>query len=142
VRNRCGYGITVWAEARDCEDEVESMTPLKDGEEVPWCFDDWRRRREKLEISRNCIGVKFDDKEWHNIGDIPVDVEGTSIHKIVQDSASSEHYFVCDVMLRNDVKVITFRSTLSVHNATKITLEVAATGEDGEVSDQIYTICK
>ncbi|RKP11114.1 hypothetical protein THASP1DRAFT_27093 [Thamnocephalis sphaerospora] len=140
LRNRSGHSLTVWAEARDCKDEVESTHQLPDGEELPWNFEEWHKQREKLEDMRSCIGVKFDDGTWENVSDVPVDAEGTAVYTLSPSVAGIPHRLVCEVVLKNDVKVVTFRSTLIVENTTTTPLEVTMTDICGKVLEQTYQI--
>lgn len=53
IRNRTGYDITIWNSTNS--NEGPTLKELKDGENIPWWFEDWRKRREVSENSSRII---------------------------------------------------------------------------------------
>lgn len=50
LRNRTGYRITVWNSTDSNEEPV--LKELENGQDMPWWFEDWRKRREVRQRKR------------------------------------------------------------------------------------------
>lgn len=122
IRNRTGYPIHVWAESENNTDIV--VHKIKDGGDMPWRFDDWRKMRETVASKNNMLGLQFDGVPWESLKDIPVEQEGRSLFVLRPKLNSVSHRVAVDIHIKNNVKVVTFSSALLVENATSLPIEV------------------
>ncbi|KAJ9050363.1 Vacuolar protein sorting-associated protein 13 [Entomophthora muscae] len=123
LRNRTGYAMHVWGDNNLDSEEVE-LQRIPDGEDVPWRFDDWRKMRESFIQSRNSLGLQFENVAWESVKDVLVDQEGINIYTLRPLLNSVAHRLVCEVSLNDNVKIVTFRSPLQIHNTTLLPLEM------------------
>ncbi|KAI0218945.1 Vacuolar protein sorting-associated protein 13 [Massospora cicadina] len=123
LRNRTGYAMHVWGD-NNLDSEEVALQRIPDGEDVPWRFDDWRKMRESFIQSRNSLGLQFENVAWESVKDILVDQAGISIYTLRPLLNGVAHRLVCEVQLEDNVKVVTFRSPLLIHNATLLPLEM------------------
>ncbi|RUP42956.1 hypothetical protein BC936DRAFT_137841 [Jimgerdemannia flammicorona] len=139
LRNRTGYGIHVWAAT---EGNVDiTVKDMGDGTDLPWWFDDWRSRRESMHDARkNTLGVQIDGPAWESLQDIPVDRESTTIFILRPKVKSVTHRLVVDVKLKDNVKVVTFRSSLVVENRTLLPVDVLMVDQNGKEASPINKI--
>lgn len=64
----------------------------------------------------NTIGVKFQDRPWEQIGNIAVDKEGQYTYILRPRLDKILHRMLCDIVVENNVKIVTLRSTYNVFN--------------------------
>jgi len=122
IRNRTGYPIHVWAESENNTDIV--VHKIKDGSDMNWRFDDWRKMRETVTSRKNTLGLQFDGVPWESLKDIPVEREGRNLYVLRPKLNSVSHRVAIDIHIKNNVKVVTFSSALLVENATSLPIEV------------------
>lgn len=135
LRNETGLTILVWPESRDLNKPVSGVKSLDDGADVPWRFEDRRRARENVSALRhNALGIQLRDSPWEAIRGISVDREGEHVLPLRPRLDSVAHQIACDIKLENNVKVITFRSTLNVENHTSIAVEMIVVDAHGKAS--------
>lgn len=131
-QNKSGFDLQVWASGQKSSKAVHA---LADGTEVQWRFDDWRRMRENVQVGKNTIGIKFQGSEMEPLRDIPVDREGDFPYVIRPAANGVLHRLVVSVHLKNNVKMVTFRSPLVVHNNTQLKMDmVVVDAKDVHVS--------
>ncbi|CAG8475084.1 9038_t:CDS:10, partial [Acaulospora morrowiae] len=132
--NQTGYALHVWA-----NDAVDIMyETMPDGGELAWRFDDWRKTRESITVTKNMLGIQLEGPLWECIKDIPVDREGETLYSLrpkLEDNVS--HRLVVDVKLKDNIKVVTFRSVLVVENRTLVTVELLV---DNASVNKVYQI--
>ncbi|KAJ2551316.1 Vacuolar protein sorting-associated protein 13, partial [Coemansia sp. RSA 1878] len=131
--NRTGIDCHVWvdvaegAAAARAQRIDTSPVLLRDGESLPWRFEDWRRRREQLEATAHHIGIQFANGKWEWLRRVQVDREGVR-HYTLQPAADGIHHRVA-VEVRLDavnlVKRVELRSPLVLANNTRVAMEVA-----------------
>ncbi|KAI9289370.1 hypothetical protein BC943DRAFT_349025 [Umbelopsis sp. AD052] len=133
IANRTGYTISVWnSQSRDALDNKQ-LTQIKNGENLPWAFTDWRKRRE-MELStfgNNNIGIRFDNKKWDPLKAITIDRQGEHQYILRPKLNEISHRLVVDIKIIDNVKVVTLRSGLLLENRTLVPLEVAITDSKG-----------
>ncbi|KAF0534769.1 vacuolar protein sorting-associated protein 13 [Gigaspora margarita] len=139
LRNKTGYDITVWAIASDDAKDTE-IKLMNDGQELDWRFDDWRKMREMMHVTKNMLGIQFKGSNWECIKDIPVDREGETLYILRPKKNEVYHRLVVDVKLVNNVKIVTFRSALVVENRTNLTLELLVVDTYGNHVSKVYQI--
>ncbi|KAG0317193.1 hypothetical protein BGZ99_006445, partial [Dissophora globulifera] len=127
LKNRTGYPLHVWAESENNIDIV--VHKMKDGANLPWRFDDWRKMRETVVSKKNTLGIQFDGVPWESLKDVPVEREGRYLYVLRPKLHSVSHRVAVDIHIKNNVKVVTFSSALLVENATSLPIEVVVVDE-------------
>ncbi|KAG9326243.1 hypothetical protein KVV02_000958 [Mortierella alpina] len=130
IRNRTGYPLHVWAESENNIDIV--VHKMKDGVDLPWRFDDWRKMRETVASKKNTLGIQFDGVPWESLKDVPVEREGRYLYVLRPKLNKVSHRVAVDIHIKNNVKVVTFSSALLVENATSLPIEVVITDDKGK----------
>ncbi|KAJ3092913.1 hypothetical protein HK102_000456 [Quaeritorhiza haematococci] len=130
LRNETGYDMHVWAESIGDGLDTE-LKKLGNGQEIPWRFDDWRVMRENTSSVPNKLSVQLSGASWESLKGIPVDREGRSVYMLRPMVDHVTHRLVCEVTLRNKIKVVTFRSAMVVANETRHTVEVIVVNAQG-----------
>ncbi|KAJ2597508.1 Vacuolar protein sorting-associated protein 13 [Coemansia sp. RSA 1721] len=138
--NRTGIDCHVWVdlpEGTTARTERIDTTPvlLRDGESLPWRFEDWRRRREQLEVKSHHLGVQFANGQWEWLRRVQVDREGVKHYTLVPAVDDINHRLAVEVKLDavNLVKRVVLRSPLVVENQTRVAMEVAMCDYRGEL---------
>ncbi|KAJ2786527.1 Vacuolar protein sorting-associated protein 13 [Coemansia interrupta] len=138
--NRTGIDCHVWVdlpEGATARSERIDTTPvlLRDGESLPWRFEDWRRRREQLEVKSHHLGIQFANGQWEWLRRVQVDREGVKHYTLVPAIDDINHRLAVDVKLDavNLVKRVVLRSPLVVENQTRVAMEVAMCDYRGEL---------
>ncbi|KAI8610486.1 hypothetical protein BC830DRAFT_1069804 [Chytriomyces sp. MP71] len=138
LRNKTGYSMTLWMESSgDGLDTV--LQDLKNNEEIPWRFDDWRVMRENVSPTPNKLSIQMHGQEWETLKAIPVDREGIKTYILRPSVNRIAHRLVCEVKMRNNIKVVTFRSTSVVQNLTGLQVDVMVVNAKGQMTSGIYT---
>ncbi|KAG0313845.1 hypothetical protein BGZ97_009846 [Linnemannia gamsii] len=127
LKNRTGYPLHVWAESENNIDIV--VHKMKDGANLPWRFDDWRKMRETVASKKNTLGIQFDGVPWESLKDVPVEREGRYLYVLRPKLNKVSHRVAVDIQIKNNVKVVTFSSALLVENATSLPIEVVVVDE-------------
>ncbi|KAJ3110151.1 hypothetical protein HK100_003137 [Physocladia obscura] len=131
--------MTLWIEsAGDGLDTV--LHEIKNHEEIPWRFDDWRVMRENVSPTPNKLSIQMHDQEWETLKGIPVDREGTKTYILRPSVNRIAHRIVCEVKMRKNIKVVTFRSTTVVQNSTGISVDVMIVNNKGKLTNGPYTL--
>ncbi|CEI90291.1 hypothetical protein RMCBS344292_04619 [Rhizopus microsporus] len=138
IRNRTGYDITIWNSTNS--NEGPTLKELKDGENIPWWFEDWRKRRETTDVTSNNLNVQIDGAQWRSLRDIQLDTEGEHIHALEPRLDNVQHHIVFDVKLANNIKVVTIRSSFVVENRTLLPVDLVSINPDGKTSSRIVKI--
>ncbi|KAJ1822144.1 Vacuolar protein sorting-associated protein 13 [Coemansia sp. RSA 2598] len=138
--NRTGIDCHVWVdlpEGATARTERIDTTPvlLRDGESLPWRFEDWRRRREQLEVKSHHLGIQFANGQWEWLRRVQVDREGVKHYTLVPAVDDINHRLAVEVKLDavNLVKRVVLRSPLVVENQTRVAMEVAMCDYRGEL---------
>ncbi|KAL9941010.1 hypothetical protein V8E36_000498 [Tilletia maclaganii] len=140
LRNRTGYRIAVWPEV---EDKRQRPAPayLDDGATIPWRFEDWKSTREHIkESSSNMLSLQIEGMPWERLKRISVDREGEFPISLRPKLNQVPHRLICEVQLKDNVKVITFRSSFQVENSTLVPVELVVLDTQGHLTDTIRKI--
>ncbi|CAG8609296.1 9150_t:CDS:10, partial [Funneliformis caledonium] len=139
LRNRTGYDLHVWSVSSDDATDTE-IVKMGDGKDLDWRFDDWRKTRESLSITKNMLGIQFDSATWECIREIPVDREAETLYKLRPKVGGVTHRMVVDVKLKDNIKVVTFRSVLVLENRTLLTIEMKIVDKQNKNVSDVYQI--
>ncbi|WRT64162.1 uncharacterized protein IL334_001091 [Kwoniella shivajii] len=135
VRNRTGLTVLLWPEQADLSKQVTGVKRLDDGADVPWRFEDRRQTRDNVSAVRhNTLGIQLQDTPWEALRGISVDREGDHILTLRPRLDRVSHQITCEIKLENNIKVITFRSTLNVENQTSLPIEMIVVDSHGKAS--------
>jgi vacuolar protein sorting-associated protein 13A/C len=88
------------------------------------------------------LGVQFEGAIWECIKEIPVDREGETLYILRPKVNKITHRLVVDVKLKDNIKVVTFRSVLVIENRTLLTIEMLIVDEHGKNVGKVYQIGK
>jgi vacuolar protein sorting-associated protein 13A/C len=139
IVNRTGYDLQIWGETSDGSGKGAELKQLHDGQEIPWRFGDWRVQRESTSASPNKISLQL-AAAWESVKGISVDREGCTSYVLRPTMDDVSHQLVCQVKLRDNVKVVTLRSSLVLENMTEIDLEVVTINESGKITSKIFAV--
>ncbi|KAJ3227354.1 hypothetical protein HK099_002420 [Clydaea vesicula] len=137
--NRTGYDMHVWADGTTNGLDTEFKL-LSDGEEMSWRFGDWRVLRESTTASPNKISLQISGPAWESLKSIAVDREGVRSYLLRPSIDQVSHQLVCEVTLKDNVKVVTFRSSTALENSTNVTLEVVTINSAGKLTSKIQEV--
>lgn len=141
IRNRTGYRLSVWSENEQQQGARHAARRVEDGRDMPWLFEDWKSLREQpTEAGDNRLAVHLDDTPWERVRRINVDREGEYVITLRPKLNRTTYRLLYDVKLKNNVKVITFRSTFNIDNRALIPIEVGVVDDAGEVGDVVLQI--
>ncbi|CAG8518582.1 8655_t:CDS:10 [Ambispora gerdemannii] len=139
LRNKTGYDMHVWAVSPNDNNEAV-IQKLADGCYTNWRFDDWRKTRETMTVTKNMLGLQFEGARWESIKDIPVDREGETLYILRPKLNNISHRLVCDIKLKDNIKYVTFRSALVIENRTLLTIEMMVVDAQGQKLSKVYQI--
>ncbi|CAO3587114.1 unnamed protein product [Absidia cylindrospora] len=126
LKNRTGYPIHVWNNSNESSPAGEvTVSRLEDGKDLPWWFEDWRKRREMTETVSNILNVQLEGALWETLRNAHVDTEGEHIYTLRPLIRNVQHRIVFDVKLVDNVKVVTIRSAMVIENRTLLPVDVA-----------------
>ncbi|KAI8968414.1 hypothetical protein BDF20DRAFT_896210, partial [Mycotypha africana] len=131
LRNRTGYNILVWNTADSKEGPV--IKEIKNGADLPWWFEDWKKRRETTSFVSNNLNVQIDGALWESLRDINLDREGEHMHPLRPMIDNIQHHIVFQVELINNIKVVTIRSALVIENRTLLSIDLASINTNGKM---------
>nr|XP_019015055.1 vacuolar protein sorting-associated protein vps13 [Kwoniella pini CBS 10737]OCF53836.1 vacuolar protein sorting-associated protein vps13 [Kwoniella pini CBS 10737] len=135
IRNRTGLTILLWPEQADLSKQVTGVKRLDEGADVPWRFEDRKHTRDNVSAVRhNALGIQLQDTPWEALRGISVDREGDHILTLRPRLDKVSHQITCEIKLENNIKVITFRSTLNVENQTSLPIEMIVVDSHGKAS--------
>ncbi|KAK0549054.1 Vacuolar protein sorting-associated protein 13 [Tilletia horrida] len=140
IHNRTGYRIAVWPEV---EDKRQRPPPqyLDDGADIPWRFEDWKSTREHIkETSSNMLSLQIEGMPWERLKHISVDREGEFPISLRPKLNQVPHRLICEVKLKENMKIITFRSSFQVENSTLVPVELVVLDTNGHLTEVIRKI--
>ncbi|KAG8799617.1 hypothetical protein FRC17_007079, partial [Serendipita sp. 399] len=127
IRNETGSALEIWS---NTEAGSGQSTLLQQGQIIDWRFDDWRSLREHVSASgHNSLGIKFHGKDWETIPSVTVDKEGQFPVLLRPRMDGVLHRLLCDVVVEDNVKLVTLRSTYKIDNECLYPLEVILVDE-------------
>ncbi|THH01814.1 hypothetical protein EW026_g979 [Hermanssonia centrifuga] len=134
IRNRTGCSVCVWSDVDGSTDISDvTMTEIANEKSIDWRFDDWKTMREHVSsTAHNSIGLQFIGKQWDQVRSIPVDREGEYTFSLRPKTERYAYRVLCEVIVQDNVKVVTLRSTFKVENQTLYPLEIMLVDEGGQ----------
>ncbi|KAJ3072035.1 hypothetical protein HDU98_004400 [Podochytrium sp. JEL0797] len=139
LKNKTGYDMTLWIESSGDGLDTE-LQELHNDEEIPWRFDDWRVMRENVSPTPNKLSIQMHGQEWETLKGIPVDREGTKTYILRPSVNRIAHRLVCEVKMRKNIKVVTFRSSSVIQNSTGLSVDVMVVNSKGQMTSGVYTL--
>jgi len=130
IRNRTGCAITLWSES-NAQIKSAPLVAVKDKEEIPWRFTDWREMRETTHPVTNRLAMQINGPGWETLRNIPVDKEGTFALALRPSRNGIQQRVICDVKLHDTAKQVTFRSAFTVVNEVMVDLDVLIVDQQG-----------
>lgn len=85
-------------------------------------------------MRHNALGIQLQDTSWESLRGISVDREGDHLLSLRPRLEKVSHQITCEIRLENNIKVITFRSTLKVENQTSLPVEMIVVDAHGKAS--------
>jgi vacuolar protein sorting-associated protein 13A/C len=84
------------------------------------------------------LGIQIQDgnrnSRWEKLRQISVDRAGEKVLTLRPRLDTVSHQIACEIKLENNVKIITFRSTLNVENQTSLPIEMIVVDSHGKAS--------
>ncbi|KAI9208535.1 uncharacterized protein BJ171DRAFT_419574 [Polychytrium aggregatum] len=139
LRNRTGYSIFIWSEAQADTSGTQIHT-LGNNDDMPWRFEEWRATRESTMPVPNKLSVQINGPSWESLKNITVDTEGVVTYLLRPMINQITHRFVCDVRLKDNIKIVTFRSVTVVQNETNLPLELMVVNSKKQMTSGIYNM--
>ncbi|KAH7930968.1 vacuolar protein sorting-associated protein 13 [Leucogyrophana mollusca] len=133
IRNRTGSPVFVWSDDDTNRNAKDSSTvKVANDQTVDWRFDDWKTMREHVSTSeQHNIGIQFVGKPWEALRGIPVDREGEFTFSLRPRMEKYTDRLLCSVVVQDNVKIVTLRSTYLVENQTFYPLELMLVDHTG-----------
>lgn len=125
IYNDTGLDLNVWIASKEAKDK-RGLTTLKNGEVLPWEFEDWRKVRDSLDTdnSQSILGVQVVGSKYKTTLEIDVTSEGEEVYMLEPAKNQVHNRLACELKLCEDnVKLITLRSTLLLENTTSTTVQ-------------------
>jgi len=121
--NQTGYDLNVWIDGQSTDSaHRKQLTLLKNGDHIPWAFEDWREIRKNLNMQteRDTLAVEFIDSQFNPVKAISLTTEGEDIFMLEPKYRNAYHHrLACEVVLAKDkVKHVILKSTITIHNHT------------------------
>lgn len=85
-------------------------------------------------LRHNALGVQLKGSPWEAIRGISVDRAGEHVLALRPKLDKVSHQIACEIKLENNIKVITFRSTLNVENETNLPIEMIVVDSHGKAA--------
>ncbi|KAI7902142.1 uncharacterized protein BX663DRAFT_436105 [Cokeromyces recurvatus] len=135
LRNRTGYNIMVW----NTTDEP-TIKEIKNGGNLPWWFEDWKKRRETTTFTSNELNIQIEGAIWESLRKINLNREGEHMHDLRPMINQVQHRIVFEVKLVDNIKIVTIRSSLVIENRTLVSVDIASVNPNGKISKAIKKI--
>jgi vacuolar protein sorting-associated protein 13A/C len=122
ISNQTGFDLNVWV---DSTEGRPKLTNVREGETVPWEFEDWRMIRENLDTDnqKGILGVELVDSGYDYVTKIPVSGEGEDVYMLTPPTNGYHNRIITEITLGEDnVKTVTLRSTIVIENQTQVTI--------------------
>ena len=133
--NDTGLDLNIWISDPTDKEKREGMISLKSNTVKYWEFEDWKSIRERLDTdrTRSILGVGIDGGLYTNTMTIDATFEGELLHVLHPAVNQVHNRIICELVCREDnVKDITFRSTLLLENITGIPIKFKAIRLDND----------
>lgn len=117
ILNQTGYDLELWTDRGEKLRKEKKV--LKNKEQIPWSFEDWRVIREKLDTDneQDVLGLKILDSPYDEVGNINAAGVGEQIFMLTPAIEGVHNRLATEIVLGDDnVKTIILRSTVKVQN--------------------------
>ena len=135
--NKTGYDFHIWSEGNSTNTDFKL---LKNNSELPWRFGDWRVSRESTITTPNKIAIQLTGPAWESLKGISVDREGIQSFILRPSIDRVIHQVVCEVKLKDNVKIVTIRSSAMVLNSCNVPLELVIINLTGKMTSAIQIV--
>jgi vacuolar protein sorting-associated protein 13A/C len=88
----------------------------------------------------NTIGIKFLGKPWEQISNIAVDKEGEYTYVLRPRLDKILHRMLCEIVVENNVKIVTLRSTYNVFNGCSYPMELVLVDANNKPAQPVQKI--
>ncbi|KAG5513316.1 hypothetical protein PMAC_001379 [Pneumocystis sp. 'macacae'] len=141
IQNKTGYSINLWSNSSKDLDSKKKIYKLKDGDTIPWKFENWRQMRSNIsdKNQKYFIGIHLENTEWDPIENISINYEGETLYSLEPKKDILHRLLVKTILGPDNIKYITLKSTLTLENQTQIPIEIIIIDNQGQHS-QIYKI--
>lgn len=125
IENQTGFDIEVWATHSNTTSN-NSKTVIKDGEKIPWNFEDWHTMRENLsaDLQNVDLGIHINGAPFDPLPKISVASIGEKIYDLNHNRGGLNGQLLCEVILTDTVKRVILRSPLTFENKTQVAVEM------------------
>lgn len=134
ITNDTELDLDIWI-ANEDPNNKKGLTTLRAKETIPWEFEDWRTIRENLNVDSegSNIVASVVGSKYKTVMKVDATYEGELLF-VLQPAVNHVHNrMTCDLQLGEDnVKTITFRSTLVLENTTMTTIELKVETDDNK----------
>ncbi|CAI4045614.1 hypothetical protein SKDZ_12G0190 [Saccharomyces kudriavzevii ZP591] len=133
----------VWIQDETASNDKNNVVLLRANTSLPWEFEDWRSIREKLNIdkSKNILGICVSGHDYKTVMNIDATTEGENMHVLNPPKNNVHNRIVCEAKCdENNVKIITFRSTLVLENTTSTEIELLVESKDSSKPSLNYAV--
>jgi vacuolar protein sorting-associated protein 13A/C len=85
-------------------------------------------------VRHNAFGLQLQDTPWESLRGISIDREGEHVLNLRPRLDKVSHQLTCEIKLENNIKIITFRSTVNIENQTHLPVEMIVVDAHGKAS--------
>lgn len=82
----------------------------------------------------NTLALQFQGKSWEPVRNIPVDREGEFVYALRPRTQKVADRLLCEVTVKDNVKIVTIRSTYKIENLTLYPVDVILVDARGKPS--------
>lgn len=90
----------------------------------------------------NSIAIQFQGKPWEAVRNVPVDREGDFIYALRPRTQRTADRLLIEVTVKDNVKIITLRSTYKLENLTLYPVDVVLVDSRGKPSYPLQKLCE
>jgi vacuolar protein sorting-associated protein 13A/C len=126
IENQTGFDFEVWATQDSTTDSTNNKMVVRDGEEIPWNFDDWHTMRENLSVDSQKVelNIKLNGIPFDTLSNVSVASIGEQLYDLKHSRGGPNGQLVCEVVLTDTVKRVILRSPLTFKNQTQVAIEM------------------
>eukprot|EP00842_Homolaphlyctis_polyrhiza_P001382 jgi/Hompol1/2244/HPOL_005409-RA len=139
IKNRTGYPLHLWIDSTGNGLDT-TISKIANGGDMGWRFDDWRTLRKRTTPTQNRLSIQLEGPPWETLKNVVVDREGTTVYPLRPSLERVTHRLVCQVELKERVKIVTFRSTTVLHNYAHIPVEIMLVNHQRQTSTSIFKV--
>ena len=90
----------------------------------------------------NKLSLQIMGPAWESMKSISVDRQGTKNYILRPSVNGVTHRLVCEVRLKDNVKIVTFRSSTLIENGTKVGVEIKMINGNGQQTGNLVHLGK